>query len=430
MDTSSVLCASSAAVAAGVACSCDAGGAGGVVFEAGTEAGGAPLTTLGAPLATRGFVGDAWGASAGTARGAALDGGRAAGAGRASAPGRLAGTRGVGDVGAALVSLACFCMERRRCTSPSKSSRRLCASSARGGAAGRGRAAAPRGGSVVLTFTSKSAKSESTSGLRVAAVAGADGAALLVSRSLISPCCGENEAGVVRPPAGVPPRDAAELALATSLREAQVMWYTSVGRAGAPALAHGRVAKRRNDSDDSGAESDAEMAAFAPPVRSSPGPSALPASSFSHARKRRHLDQEMRDHMCGMRLDDAPRTVSDACPDTPDEDMSGTSYEIAPDRIYVHTLEDSDDESVASQPSSSYEVHPVVAQRLEAEARAAQARTPSRWLTAANERPPTQSLVLWRPPSWSIPPDKVSDPPTRTPRSLDDVEMADAGEGP
>lgn len=120
----------------------------------------------------------------------------------------------------------------------------------------------------------------------------------------------------------------------------------------------------------------------------------------SHARKRRHVDHEIGGHMSHMSLNDYHQPLSEPIRD---EDMShGNTYEISPNRIYVHTLDDdSSDEEGSPSNENTWEVHPGVVQQLGAR------MTVPRWIGLADESRPSestsQSLVLWRPPVWTPP---------------------------
>ena len=74
--------------------------------------------------------------------------------------------------------------------------------------------------------------------------------------------------------------------------------------------------------------------------------------------KRRHIDREMNGHMLQMSIQDSRATAPEStC--IRDEDMThGNSYEIAPDRIYVHSLDDDDDNPEVTD--NSWQVHPRI----------------------------------------------------------------------
>ena len=118
--------------------------------------------------------------------------------------------------------------------------------------------------------------------------------------------------------------------------------------------------------------------------------------------KRRHIDREMNGHMLQMSIQDSRATAPEStC--IHDEDMThGNSYEIAPDRIYVHSLDDDDDDN-SDVTDSSWQVHPRIARHLNEEEfrRLHQRLNVPRWIAPSNEPDPPKSLVLWKPPLWT-----------------------------
>lgn len=115
--------------------------------------------------------------------------------------------------------------------------------------------------------------------------------------------------------------------------------------------------------------------------------------------KRRHIDREMNGHMLHMSLQDSSLgALESTC--IRDEDMThGNSYEIAPDRIYVHSLDDEDDSELVD---NSWHVHPRIARQLNEEEyrRLHQRLDVPRWMAPSDKPDPPKSLVLWKPPLW------------------------------
>lgn len=151
---------------------------------------------------------------------------------------------------------------------------------------------------------------------------------------------------------------------------------------------------------------DSELDSDNTSVSSPPPPPSLPTSSIPSYhlqwKKPRYVEREIGQPMSTMSL--SPKMADTLV----DEDMSsGSSYEISPHRIYVHTLEDSDDEEREPESTPAWEVNPYVAKRLEEEARRQQEHRPVKWISPEKEVVPSSesnSLVLWRPSVWSSPP--------------------------
>lgn len=138
-----------------------------------------------------------------------------------------------------------------------------------------------------------------------------------------------------------------------------------------------------------------------------------------HERKRRHVEHEIGPPMSSMTLGDtiSPSIVKD------EEMTSGSSYDISPHRVYVHSLEESNDEDDGGPQDMSYwEVNPVVARRLETQARVRQAEKVPTWIQPDppkdKEKPSSNSLVLWQPSPWA------AEPSTGLDRSQDADMMA------
>lgn len=115
--------------------------------------------------------------------------------------------------------------------------------------------------------------------------------------------------------------------------------------------------------------------------------------------KRRHVEGEIGEPMHNMSLNE--QAIQE---DVPDTDMTtGSSYDIAPDRVYVHSLDDSDEEN--EEVTGDWKVNPYVTQRLDRATRPNRETVPP-WLASAQDKPfiedpgRVQSLVLWQPPVW------------------------------
>jgi len=125
-----------------------------------------------------------------------------------------------------------------------------------------------------------------------------------------------------------------------------------------------------------------------------------------HDRKRRHVEHKM----SNMSLGETNHSFI-----TQDEEMtSGSSYDISPNRIYVHSLEDSsDEEDGGPQDMSFWEVNPAVSQRLESQARGRLAEKVPAWIkpnqSDEQEIPVSNSLVLWQPSPWTAEPSQTLD---------------------
>lgn len=139
----------------------------------------------------------------------------------------------------------------------------------------------------------------------------------------------------------------------------------------------------------------------------------------NQVRKRRHVDREMGGHMSHMSLNDTCKNIGTST-STPirDEDMSQRgSYEISPDRIYVHSLDEDDDgadDRAMQFEMRGWEVHPSLAKHLDAgDIRRQESLRLPRWISPRPHNAPcppsSQSLVLWRPPLWEEIPEKLSD---------------------
>lgn len=133
-------------------------------------------------------------------------------------------------------------------------------------------------------------------------------------------------------------------------------------------------------------------------------------TAMQHDRKRRHVEHEIGPPMSNMSLSETY-----ASSNMRDEEMTeGGSYEISPNRIYVHSLEDSsDEEDAAPQDMSCWEVNPLVARRLESEAREQQAWKVPSYIkphhSEEKESSQSGSLVLWQPPPWATEPVQAVD---------------------
>ena len=124
--------------------------------------------------------------------------------------------------------------------------------------------------------------------------------------------------------------------------------------------------------------------------------------------KRRHIDPGLGQPLSSLTLNEhrAPPYVTEL---NEDEMPSGGSYEISPDRIYVHTLDDSDEEDKPRD----YELNPFVAEKLRSSA-AMDSQLPS-MKPAEN----SQALILWRPNELPLPAEPHDD-------ADDEVESAGA----
>ena len=82
-----------------------------------------------------------------------------------------------------------------------------------------------------------------------------------------------------------------------------------------------------------------------------------------------------------------------------DDDMTnGSSYEISPNRVYVHSLDDSDEEQ-----QSEYVVHPHVAEMLKTSA----ALKPQHEIPQPHE---SNALIRWQPRATQLPEDHGEEP--------------------
>ncbi|WFD32815.1 hypothetical protein MSPP1_003866 [Malassezia sp. CBS 17886] len=116
------------------------------------------------------------------------------------------------------------------------------------------------------------------------------------------------------------------------------------------------------------------------------------------ATKRRHLYHEIGGALSNMRLAEGGKSTGP----TFDTDMGrGNSYEIEPNRVYVHSLDSSDDDEGAYAGPSEWAVNRYAAQQSQAARTAAKPDFPS-WLPRAPEDDGgnAQALVLWQPPTW------------------------------
>lgn len=107
--------------------------------------------------------------------------------------------------------------------------------------------------------------------------------------------------------------------------------------------------------------------------------------------KRRHIDPGLGQPLSSLTLNEH-RALPYVTELNEDEMPSGSSYEISPDRIYVHTLDDSDEED-----KPDYELNPYVAEKLRSSA-AIDSHLPSVKLTENS-----QALILWRPNELPLP---------------------------
>lgn len=134
-----------------------------------------------------------------------------------------------------------------------------------------------------------------------------------------------------------------------------------------------------------------------PRVRvTSPAPETRPPQH-----KRRHIEGELGRPLHEMSLNEPVCTVEE-----PDTDMAaGSSYEISPDRVYVHSLDDSEEELDPEESYVYYDINPYVAERLSKASRPRKEAVP-KWLASAQDKSlaenatQVQSLVPWRPPAW------------------------------
>lgn len=158
------------------------------------------------------------------------------------------------------------------------------------------------------------------------------------------------------------------------------------------------------------ASSDEESPWLAPGNSDDRGGSPTAPASALHARKRRHVAREIGGKLSGMTLGEGRSRSTPLSQDDSDTEMAGgNSYEIAPDRIYVHSLEDSDEEADEGG-HERYELNPSVATEL-ARIRWDKKESVPRWIAtdqdkklagnSKEETGPSNALVLWQPPSWS-----------------------------
>lgn len=115
------------------------------------------------------------------------------------------------------------------------------------------------------------------------------------------------------------------------------------------------------------------------------------------AHKRRHIDPGLGQPLSSLTLNEhcVHPYVTEI---NEDEMLSGSSYEISPDRIYVHTLDDSDEED-----RPDYELNPYVAEKLRSSA-AMDSQLPS--MKPAEK---SQALILWRPNELPLPAERHDD---------------------
>lgn len=166
--------------------------------------------------------------------------------------------------------------------------------------------------------------------------------------------------------------------------------------------------QRREVSPD--ASSDEESAWRAPGNLDDRGGSPTAPASASHARKRRHVAREIGGQLSGMTLGEGCSRSAPLSQDDSDTEMAGgNSYEIEPNRVYVHSLEDSDEEADEGG-YERYELNPSVASEL-ARMRWDKKESVPRWIATDGEKKlagsgkdetgPSNALVLWHPPAWS-----------------------------
>ncbi|KAI3624717.1 hypothetical protein GLX27_003509 [Malassezia furfur] len=117
--------------------------------------------------------------------------------------------------------------------------------------------------------------------------------------------------------------------------------------------------------------------------------------------KRRHVEGEIGRPLHEMSLNEPVCTVEE-----PDTDMTtGSSYEISPNRVYVHSLDDSEEEVEPEESYVYYDINPYVAERL-SKASGPRKETVPKWLASAQDKSfvedasQAQALVPWRPPAW------------------------------
>ncbi|WFD45114.1 hypothetical protein MPSI1_003791 [Malassezia psittaci] len=146
---------------------------------------------------------------------------------------------------------------------------------------------------------------------------------------------------------------------------------------------------------------------------SSPMPDSLPPQH-----KRRHIEGEIGPPLDDMSLNEPTCTVEE--PDT--EMATGGSYDISPYRVYVHSLDDSDDDQEETE-KVPYSVHPYVSGQLSSASMPRKESIP-KWLATAQDEAMAkdlannQSLVLYQAPIWQ----EEQSQPTET---LQDEPMMD-----
>ena len=164
--------------------------------------------------------------------------------------------------------------------------------------------------------------------------------------------------------------------------------------------------------DDSGNETDNENVSLAwrSGKQLAPQVNATSQPVLAPARKRRHVDHELRGGLSNMRIDDMKLLPSSEVNDL--EMGDGNSYEISPNRVYVHTLDDSDDEErVKPRRVPHWEINSAVAKQLEAEARHKEITSVPKWIAESKpNKQLEQALVLWRPSPWAATVDSSTSP--------------------
>ncbi|WFD01106.1 hypothetical protein MYAM1_003867 [Malassezia yamatoensis] len=173
-----------------------------------------------------------------------------------------------------------------------------------------------------------------------------------------------------------------------------------------------------SDFDDEADDAQGNMLASShrdSPSRRSPSP--MP-DSLPPQHKRRHIEGEIGAPLDDMSLNEPTFTVEE--PDT--EMATGGSYDISPYRVYVHSLEDSDDDQEETN-EFPYTVHPYVSEQF-SDARMPRKESIPKWLASAQDKAiakdleSNQALVLYQPPIWQ----EAQSQPTET---LADDEMMD-----
>lgn len=177
--------------------------------------------------------------------------------------------------------------------------------------------------------------------------------------------------------------------------------------------------ERDNETNDGSLEDEEEerRAMSPPPVNAD----MLTYTNAGPVHKRRHVEHEIGGSLHNMTLYE-PWTN-----DVPEAEMTGASYEIAPDRIYVHSLDDDSEEDEESEPGM-WHVNPYAAQKFGDAIQTPRTSVPP-WLATAQEKaifrePESRnSLVLWQPPVWQQTNDTVNETAEPAEPSMDLEEV-------